>query len=171
MSKKIEKEIILEEGKLNEVIIRTSVRPNGTRRVIQDFSNCVSATSQLGAHSNDPNYLVNRYKPDELSLYLKSRESMRHAIIGHDFSIEPDAQEARNEVYRLKQGFLDLPEKVQKEFDRDFVKFMKFIDDPRTTAEQLKDLGLLSFKERTAPPEQPQPPAGKDKKADHKDSE
>lgn len=134
--------------------IKKIKRKNGTTRIIQDFSECVSLTEMHGSHSNDPNYLVERYAPDDLSLYLRAREAQNFMINGHDFTREPDAQEAMNEVYRLKQSFLKLPEKTQKLFDRDFVKFMKFIDDPKTTLDELVELGLATPKEK----EKPTPP-------------
>nr|QJB20154.1 MAG: internal scaffolding protein [Microvirus sp.] len=129
-------------GKLNQVIIKETIRPDGSRRIQQDFSNCPSLAEQHTAHLSDINYLMKKYKPDELASYLAARNQWRQEILGHDFSQEPDMQEAMNAVVRSKQEFNSLPEELRSQF-QNHLEFLKFIDNPQN-AEKLVKLGILS---------------------------
>lgn len=131
--------------KLNKVIIVRTIRPNGTLREQQDFSNCVSLTDQSQAKETDINYLMQRFKPDELAAYIAARAAGKEEIIGHDFSQEPDLQSAKNVVYVSQQAFLALPEEIRNQF-RNHVEFLKFIDNP-ANAEKMVKLGLLQRKQ------------------------
>lgn len=81
---------IVKQGKLNEVIIVRTTRPDGSIREQQDFEFCPSMAEQHTAHLTDINYLIEKYKPDELAAYLAARTQYRQEIVGHDFSQEPD---------------------------------------------------------------------------------
>lgn len=140
------------EPKLNEVIIKETRRPNGSLRIQQDFSYCPTLAEQHQAHMTNVNYLIAKYKPDELERYLQLRASQRREIIGHDFSQEPSLQGAKNVVYQMRQRFEALPEEIKKEF-KSHVDFIKFIDNP-ANAEKMIKLGLLKqaeIKELTDP--------------------
>jgi len=133
------------EPKLNEVIIKTTVRPNGTLRIQQDFSNCPTLAEQHTAHLTNLNYLIAKYKPDELAAYMAARESHRQEIKGHDFSTEPSLQEAKNIIYRSRQEFNELPEEIRNNF-KNHLEFLKFIDNP-ANAEKMIKLGILTPKQ------------------------
>lgn len=127
---------------LNVVIIKETKRPNGTIRQQQDFSNCPSLAEQHTAHLSDLNYLINKYKPDELAAYIAARSQHKREILGHDFTKEPDLQEAMNVVLRSKKEFEALPEEIRKNF-QNHLEFIKFIDNP-ANAEKMVKMGLLT---------------------------
>lgn len=133
------------EGKLNEVIITESIRSNGTLRIQQGFDFCPTLTEQHTAHLTDLNYLIERYKPDELAAYIAAKMSVRPEIIGHDFSQEPELTQAKNIVYQMKTAFDNLPDDVKMNF-KNHVEFLKFIDNPANQEKMLK-LGLMTKKE------------------------
>lgn len=141
---KTEKENV-SKPKLNEVVIVHTVRPNGTIREQQDFSACPSLAEQHTAHLTDINYLMEKYKPDELAAYIATRNSHRTEIRGHDFSQEPDLQEAHNILYKSKQEFQELPEDVRNQF-RNHLEFIKFIDNPQNEEKMIR-LGILTKKQ------------------------
>lgn len=146
MSKKeTNKEEIIKEGKLNEVIIIKTRRPNGTLRIQQDFEFCPTMAEQHTAHLTDINYLIERHKPDELAAYIAARSQYRQEIIGHDFSAEPNLQEAKNVVYQSRKAFEELPKELTQNF-KNHVEFLKFIDNP-ANADKLVKLGLATKKE------------------------
>lgn len=138
-------EIIAERGKLNEVIVKESRRPDGSVRIQYDYANCPSMTEQHTAHLSDINYLVERYKPDELAAYLMARGQHRSLIENHDFSLEPTLQEAMNMSYNIKKHFEGLSDEVKMHF-RSPAHFMSFIDNP-ANAEKMLKLGLLTVQE------------------------
>lgn len=137
----------MNKSQLNVVIIKETKRSNGTVRIQQDFSNCPTMAEQHTAHLSNLNYLIAKYKPDELAAYMAARESYRREIIGHDFSQEPDLQDAKNAVYILRQNFEALPEDMKKNF-KNAVEFYKFIDNP-ANQDKMIALGLLTKKEVT----------------------
>lgn len=128
--------------KLNEVITHVSIRPNGSKRIQQDFSNCPTMAEQHTAHLTNINYLIERYKPDELAAYLAARNQHRQEIRGHDFAAEPSMQDAKNVIYQSKQEFEKLPEETKSHF-RNHLEFLKFIDNP-ANAEKMIKLGILT---------------------------
>lgn len=132
---------------LNEVIIIETVRPNGSLRIQQDFSNCPTMAEQHTSHLTNLNYLISKYKPDELAAYMAARESYRREILGHDFSQEPNLQESLNHVLVLRKNFEELPEKIKINF-KNAVEFYKFIDNP-ANQDKMIALGLLSKQEVT----------------------
>lgn len=129
-------------GKLNEVKIVETVRPNGTVRIQQDFSNCPSLAEQHTAHLTDINYLIQKYKPDELGAYLAARAGHRAEILGHDFSRELSLQDAKNVVYESRKEFEKLPDSLKRNF-ANHLEFLKFIDNPENE-EKMYKLGLLT---------------------------
>lgn len=133
------------KGKLNEVITKVTERPDGTFRYQQDFTNCPTLTEQHTAHLTNINYLIEKYKPDELAAYIAARNQYRQEILGHDFSSEPDFQQAKNIQLNFKKDFEDLPEEIQKSF-KNPLEFLKFMDNPQN-AEKMIKLGLLTQKE------------------------
>lgn len=152
-------EIIEELGKLNELKIIEQKRPDGSLRYALDFSNCVSLAEQHTAHLSDLNYLIEKYKPDELAAYLAARTSYRQEILGHDFAKEPSLQEAKNAVYKIKQTYEELPNEIKNQFQSAF-QFMKFLDNPQNQQKMI-DLGLLTDKQvkvLTAAKQDPPPP-------------
>lgn len=142
MSKKSEP---ISEGRLHEMQKIVTRRPNGRLRVQQDFQFCPTMTEQHSAQMTDLNYLIEKYRPDELAQYIQAKNNMRREIIGHDFSKEPTLQEAKNVVYELRQNFEKLPDEIKNSF-RNHVEFLKFIDNPQNQDKMIK-LGLLKQKE------------------------
>lgn len=155
---------VISSGKLNEIIIHEGVRPNGTYRYALDFSNCPTLAEQHTAHLSDINYLIERYKPDELAAYIAARNQHRQEILGHDFSTEPSMQEGKNSVYRMKKAFDELDPDIKNQF-KNHVEFMKFIDNPANQEKMLK-LGILKKREienltsdgTVSTPTSPEPP-------------
>lgn len=127
---------------LNKVIIKETRRPDGTLRIQQDFTNCPTMAEQHTAHLTNINYLIEKYKPDELQAYLNARSQYRQEIVSHDFASEPSLQEARNMVYQSRMAFESLPEMIRNQF-RSHLEFLKFADIP-SNAQKLIDLRVLS---------------------------
>lgn len=140
-------EVILEEGKLNQVILHIQKRANGSTRIQQDFKFCPTMAEQHSALETDLNYLIEKYKPDELAAYIAAKSVRRPEIIGHDFSREPSLQDAKNIIYKMKQNFEKLPDEIRNHF-RSHVDFLKFIDNPENQ-QKLIDLGLMKQEEIT----------------------
>lgn len=130
---------------LNQVLIKETLRSNGSRRIQQDFSNCPTLAEQHTAHLTNINYLISKYKPDELQAYINARDQHRKEIVGHDFSQEPDLQGAKNIIYQSKQAFEALPDETKQQF-RSHLEFLKFIDNP-ANAEKMLKLGILTLRE------------------------
>lgn len=133
------------KGKLNVVIEKITKRPNGSIRIQQDFSNCPTLAEQHTAHLTDLNYLIEKYKPDELGAYIAAKSQHRLEVLGHDFSMEPNYQEAKNILYKSKQEFEELPDEVKHSF-KNHLEFLKFIDNPNN-AEKMIKLGILTPKQ------------------------
>lgn len=148
------KEVYEEMGKLNEIKIISKQRSDGTVSHALDFSNCPTLTEQHTAHLSDINYLMEKYRPDELAAYLTARNQHRQEIIGHDFSVEPNLQDAKNLIYTLKSAFEELSPELRNQF-RNHVEFLKFVDNP-ANADKLVKMGLISKKslEKLIPPPQ-----------------
>jgi len=145
---KNQREEIVFEGKLNVVNEVYTKRPNGTLRIQTDYTACPTLAEQHTAHLSDLNYLIQKYRPDELGAYIAARSARQQEIIGHDFSQEPNLQEARNITYQLRQNFEALPDEIKNNF-RNHVEFLKFIDNPANQEKMLK-LGLMTKKEIAA---------------------
>lgn len=133
---------VIEEGKLNQKIVREFKRENGTVRIQEDYTFCPTMAEQHSAQLTDLNYLIKKYKPDELAAYMAARSQYRQEILGHDFSEEPSLQAAKNVVYKMKQAFESLDPEIKNQF-KNHVEFLKFIDNP-ANAEKMKKLGLLT---------------------------
>lgn len=131
--------------KFNEVIIHETRRPEGSIRYQLDFSNCPTMAEQHTAHLTNINYLMEKYKPDELAAYLAARNQYRQEITGHDFSREPDIQEAKNIIYESKQAFEELDPDIKNNFSS-HIEFLKFIDNPNNVQKMIK-LGIMTLKE------------------------
>lgn len=131
--------------KLNVVIEKVTVRPNGSVRIQQDFSNCPTMAEQHTAHLTDINYLMKKYKPDELAAYIAARSQYRQEILGHDFSQEPSLQDAKNLVLQSRKEFESLPDDIRLQFPN-HLEFIKFIDNP-ANAEKMIKMGLLKPKQ------------------------
>lgn len=139
------KQLEKEKPKLNEVIITETIRADGSRRIQQGFENCPTMAEQHTAHLSDINWLMKKYKPDELAAYMAARAQYRQEIKGHDFSQEPSMQDALNIVYRSKQAFEELDEDIKSHF-LNHVEFLKFIDNPENEKKMIK-LGILTPKQ------------------------
>lgn len=126
-----------------ENIPYTYMNKNQTPRVIQDFTGCTSITDATSANLTDINFLMEKYKPDELQLYLAARaQNRQQPIEGYDFTKEPDINTAMNEVARMKEAYQSLPYEVRQQF-KNYVEFMKFADNPQNL-QKLKDMGLIT---------------------------
>lgn len=135
----------IKAGVLNEVIVTQSRRPNGTLRETLDFDFCPSMAEQHTGHLTDINYLMERYKPDELAAYIAARAQYKQEIIGHDFAQEPDMQGAKNIIYESRQAFENLPEDIRNNF-KSHLEFLKFIDNPQNVEKMVK-MGILTKKQ------------------------
>lgn len=150
-------------GKLNQVIVKTEIRPNGTLRIRHYFDNCPTMAEQHTAHESNINWLMKRFKPDELASYIAARAAHKKEIIGHDFSKEPNLQDGKNIIYQSKQNFEALPEEVKNNF-KSHLEFLKFVDNPSNVEKMLK-LGIITKKqiaEIKIPEAQTQPPKDAD---------
>lgn len=136
---------VIAEGKLNELIVTETRRPNGRIRRQTDYQFCPTLTEQHTAHLSDINYLIEKYKPDELAAYIAARGALKQEITSHDFASEPDLQGAKNVVYQIRQNFLDLPDEIKNQFSN-VTEFCKFIDNPANQEKMIK-LGLLNQKQ------------------------
>lgn len=130
---------------LNKVVVNESIRANGSLRIQQDFSNCPTMAEQHTAHLTNLNYLIDRYKPDELGAYLAARSQYRQEIVGHNFASEPSMQEAKNIAYRSRSAFEALPDNLKNQF-KSHLEFLKFADIP-SNAQKLIDLQILTPKQ------------------------
>lgn len=135
-------EIVEEVGKLHEVIHVEYQRADGSLFVGQDFQNCPTLAEQHSANETDLNYLIARYRPDELAAYIAAKSQHKQEIVGHDFSIEPDLQTGMNITYRLKKAYQGLSDEIKSQF-RNHVEFLKFIDNPANQEKMIK-LGLMT---------------------------
>lgn len=136
---------IEKQGKLNQIIVKTTKRANGSIRIQQDFDLCPSLAEQHSAHMSDINYLMEKYKPDELTAYIAARNQYRQEILGHDFSREPNLQTAKNIQLNMKRLYQNLPQEIQQQFGSP-LDFLKFIDNP-SNEEKLIKMGLMKKKE------------------------
>lgn len=127
---------------LNQSLYKITKRSNGTIRIQQDFSYSPTMAEQHTAHLTDINYLIKKYKPDELAAYIAARNQYRQEILGHDFASELTLQEAKNVVYRSQQEFERLPDDIKYSF-KNHVEFLKFVDNPQN-AEKLIKLGYIT---------------------------
>lgn len=134
--------------KLNEVIIISEKRANGSMRIAYDYSNCPTRTEQHTGHLTDVNYLMDKMQPDELAAYIAARNQYRREILNHDFSSEPSLMDAKNLIYSLQSEFQKLPDEIKNQF-KSHVEFLKFIDNPANQEKMLK-LGLMTKKEIAA---------------------
>lgn len=130
---------------LNVVIMKETKRANGTVRIQQDFTNCPTLAEQHTAHLSDLNYLIQKYKPDELAAYIAARSQYRQEILGHDFSQELSLQDAGNLIHASKNEFEKLPHEIRTQF-RNHLEFIKFIDNP-ANADRLVEMGLMTRKQ------------------------
>lgn len=130
-------ELVETTDQLNIVKIVETLRPNGTLRQQQDFSLCPTMTEQHTAHLSDLNYLMDKYRPDELAAYVAARNQYRQEILGHDFSLEPTLQDAKSQITQLKNAFNMLPEDFKKNF-KNHVEFLKYIDNADNQAKLIK---------------------------------
>lgn len=131
---------IIKPDDLNILKIKVTDRAKGRKRVQSDYSNCISRTESHNAHANDLNFLVKKYTPDELQIYLAGRNASRRPIEGHDFTKEPNLAEARAEVTRLKREYAEMSPEYRKHFP-DLLSFLKFMDNP-LNAKKAEQLGL-----------------------------
>lgn len=138
-------EIIEPTRELGKERVIYTKRPNGRLRIQHDFSDCPSMAEQHTAHLSNINYLIQKYKPDELAAYMAARNQYRKEIIGHDFSQEPDLQSAKNVVLKSRQNFEALPEEIRKNF-KNHLEYLKFIDNPYNVEKAIQ-LGFLTKKQ------------------------
>lgn len=131
---------------LNRVVVIESRRPNGTLRIQRNFDFCPSMAEQHSAQMTDLNFLIAKFKPDELAQYIAARSQGRSPIGEFvDLTNEPSLQDAKNVVYRARQAFLELPDEIKLQF-RSPVEFYKHLDNP-ANQEKLIKLGLMKRKE------------------------
>lgn len=129
-------EIMIEPKETATIV--TFKREDGSVFWGQDFTGCISKTEPHHAKETDINYLVAKYKPDELAAYLIARNPREPFF--HDFSMEPGPQEARDLQYKIKSHFNKLPERLQQFFGT-ALEYLKFVDNPDNMS-ALKQLGL-----------------------------
>ena len=140
------KEIVEDLGKLDEVIVKTTIRKKGAKRRIREYYDaCPSRTDPTGRWETDINHLIKKYSPDELAMYLAARNTHRQEITNHDFSNEPTLQDARHQLYKIGKVFENLPPEVKGRFGTP-LEFMKFMDNP-DNEEIMTKLGFVKKKD------------------------
>lgn len=120
-------------------------RPNGSKRIIQWGRHLPSLTEQHHKEVNDINILMSKYTPDEVAQILIAKGMNKQEILGHDFSLEPNLQEAKNQVYNIKKYFNELPDHIKRNF-ASAKEFLLFCDD-KQNIEQLRQWGLAKKQE------------------------
>lgn len=128
--------------KLDVMTYTETRRKDGSLRVQFGFENCVSLTEQHGARDTDINFLMKKYAPDELALYIAARNSHRQMLPDHDYSTELSMQDAMNHVHISRQAFQNLPDDIRRRFGS-HVEFLKFIDNPQNE-EKMVRMGVLT---------------------------
>ncbi|AXH77083.1 MAG: internal scaffolding protein [Microviridae sp.] len=141
----MENQEIEKSGTLGEMQIIETRRPDGSLAVTFDYEFCPSQTEQHSAHLSDLNWLIERFKPDELAAYMAARNSYRQEILGHDFSLEPSLQDAKNTVLQVQELMEKLPIEVRSQFQTP-LDFLKFIDNPQNQDALIKS-GLATKKD------------------------
>lgn len=142
----VEKRKKMRASELNRVTVSFSERVHNKQPRIQyGYENVPSRAEQHGWQDTDINYLMKRYSPDELSNYIASRNQHRIEILDHDFSKEPNLQEAKNIVVELNRQYDSLPEELKRMFNGP-LEFLKYVDNPENR-EKLIKLGLIKEKE------------------------
>lgn len=136
---------VVKEGKFNEVLVIEERRPDGSLRVAYDYEFCPSSTDQTQAHMSDLNYLIAKFKPDELAAYMAARNSYRQEILGHDFSMEPELADAKAIVNAARGVMQMLPLEVLRQFNSP-LDFLRYLDNPQNQ-EALIKAGILTRKD------------------------
>lgn len=116
-----------------------SVRSNGTRRVLYDFSGEKSMTDKSFAKDCDVNLIMARFLKGQQITHL-AKNPGKYA----DVSEIPDLSTALNTVTKAQEAFNDLPAQVRKRFGNSPVAMVEFMSDPKNYAEAEK-LGLLKL--------------------------
>lgn len=142
---KTDKEIKEKVSQLNKVKYIITKRADGSTRIQQDYSACPSMTEQHSANLTNINFLMKKYKPDELAAYLAAKRSARQEVFGHDFSKEPDKQGAMNTVYQLRRAWEEVDPRIKAQF-RSHIEFLRYIDNP-ANQEKLIAMGIMTKKE------------------------
>lgn len=120
-------------------------RSNGSKRIIQWGRHLPSLTEQHHKEVNDINILMSKYTPDEVAQILIAKGRNKQEILGHDFSVEPSLQEAKNSVYQIKKFFDEQPEHIKRNF-ASAKDFLLFCENPQNI-EQLRQWGLAKKQE------------------------
>lgn len=143
----------LKEIEATEIVSeRNDHSPNhpGFLRIQRDWSDVPSMADQSQRDENNINVLMEKYKPDELAQYLAQRNINRMEITDHDFSQEPNLQNAMNSAYEIKELFNSLDEEIKYRFRGKPAEFLKFCSNPQNQA-QLEKWGLHNLKEPVKP--------------------
>ena len=130
-----------EKSQMLQIEVIENIPGRKVPRQMMIFDDMTSLTEQHTADHGDVNLLMKRFSPSELDLYLQARDRQRQPITNHDFSREPSLQDAKNEIYKMEQAFLMLPEDIKTKF-KSFVDFLKFADNP-ANQKKLVDMGIL----------------------------
>lgn len=113
----------------------------GRYEIQQCFKDVPSMTDQAGINENNLNHLMQKYKPDELALFLHAKNGHKKPLLDHDFSLEPDLQTAKNIAYAITEDFKNLPLNIQQMFGFKPTEFLAFADNPQNE-KQLEAWGL-----------------------------
>lgn len=146
LNKKTGEILNVKDSAFGKRIVHITTRENGSRRVSFDYSNCPSMCEQHTVKSTNINYLIEKFQPDELAAYIAAKNSHRAEVVGHDFSQEPNLQEAKNKVLEMRQAFEQLPKHIRDQFNNNHVQFLKFLDNEKN-CDKLIELGLLTPEE------------------------
>ena len=90
----------------------------------------------------DLNYLIAKFKPDELAAYMAARNSYRQEILDHDFSMEPELADAKAMVNAARRVMQMLPADVLQQFHSP-LDFLRYLDNPQNQ-EALIKAGILT---------------------------
>lgn len=120
-----------------------------------------SVTNQSDAESTDINKIMARYEKTGLITDLITGEA-RKPIYG-DFTGIGNYYDLRTRLARANELFDALPAAVRNRFDNDPQKLIDFVQDAKTNANEMHDLGLISEEELLAI-NPPPPPSDSDLK-------
>jgi hypothetical protein len=131
---------------------KTTVRPNGTRRVQLDCSK-PKLTDQSDAAAADINNIMKVYQ--KTGILPENKQKIAYYV---DNTNIPSLEEAHSLIENAKEAFMGLPSAVRKLMDNDPTKLVGFIQNPENEDILLK-YGILEKQEVVAQEVQPSPPA------------
>lgn len=117
-------------------LLKTENRKDGSRRVSQSFKNEKSRTKQCFQSECDINTILKKYRKTGLLEHVN-----RFGGDYSDVSGVGDYQQSLNQVMLAQDMFESLPADIRTKFGNDPGRFLDFVEDPQNE-EELIELGL-----------------------------